>query len=40
MYAPLSLLSHVFFHKAGPLCCFTCLNICFVKIIHIIDIYM
>lgn len=40
MYAPLSLVSHVLFHKAGPLCCFTCLNICFMKIMHIIDIYV
>lgn len=27
-------------HKAGSLCCFTCLNICLVKIIHITDIYI
>lgn len=35
-----TLLSHLLFHKAGSLCCFTCLNICFMKIIHIIDIYI
>lgn len=33
-------LSHLLFHKAGPLCCFTCLNICFVKIIHMIGLYV
>lgn len=27
-------------HKAGSLCCFTCLNICFMKITHIIDVYV
>lgn len=32
--------SHLLFHKAGSLCCFTCLNICLMKIIHIIDIYI
>lgn len=33
-------LCHLLFHKAGPLCCFTCLNICFMKITHIIGIYV
>lgn len=33
-------LSHLLFHKAGPLCCFTCLNICFMKIIHMIGLYV
>lgn len=28
------------FHKAGSLCCFTCLNICFVKIYHFTDVYI
>lgn len=40
MSAPLPPLSHLLFHKAGSLCCFTCLNICFMKIIHIIDVYV
>lgn len=34
------LVCHLLFHKAGPLCCFTCLNICFTKITHITGVYV
>lgn len=27
-------------HRAGSLCCFTCLNICFMEMIHVTDIYV
>lgn len=30
--------SHLLFHKAGSLCCFTCLNICCMEITQIVDV--